>query len=132
MMYLATIRALSAQTGRRAVRDSKQPYHPESLEDMRADNPSFRLPSIGTHCPKGWKRTTVMWFVDSTGLDRSGPALTYTWNCLSQERFIRALREHFQRHPSAGYAVTEEGQFQVYVTAFERRADQPRQPRQRS
>jgi hypothetical protein len=59
-----------------------------------------------------WTRPALVWFVDKTGLGHEWePALTV-------EQFKRQLREYVGEHPGHGFAITEEGEFQVYVSAF--------------
>lgn len=111
MMSLATIRQLSRDAGRSAERKRKTPYHPESIEDL--DTGLRGMPFLGDYDPKGWTRTNTQWFVDASGFGSEGEA------ALTYPQFIRAAREHFATHPTAGFGITEQGQFQVYVTAFE-------------
>ena len=114
MMSLETIRYYE----RKAARDSQKrgvvPYHPETIEDISLDDPRFGIPNLGCRTPRGWRKTNVEFFVDKGGWGAEGePALTL-------RQFIQALRDHFATHPTAGYAMTSEGQFQCYVTAFEK------------
>jgi len=62
--------------------------------------------------PLSWERTEESWFVDKSGWGQEWePALT--WNRLKDE-----LREYIAHNPRHGFGITEEGQFQLYVTAF--------------
>lgn len=109
MMDLGTIRALSRDTGNRAKRHGVKPWHPETVEDITYQN-LRRIPMLGDYTPRGYERTEV-WFVDKTGMDTRGPAM-------SPESLVAKLREYQLQYPHASYAITEEGQFQLYVTAF--------------
>lgn len=112
MMSLATIRALSAETGTRAKRRKETPWHPETIEDITVDN-ILKITNLGSYEPGGWKRTDQEWFVDSSGFGGEyEPALT-------PGALVRAMKAYFATHPTAGFAITEEGQFQLYITAFE-------------
>lgn len=115
MMDLGTIRRLSSDAGRRAKRNRVRPWHPEAFADinLRYMQEHSVIPFLGDYVPKGWEKTDVEWFVDMSGFGSpSEPALTI-------ERFVECLKEHFATHPTAGYALTEQGQFQGYVSAYE-------------
>lgn len=112
MMSLATIRELSRDAGNQARQNRRKPYHPESIEDLNFEN-LRAIPNLGDFTPVGWEKTETEWFVDHSGWGQEGePALTI-------DQFVRAVKAHFATHPTAGYAITEVGQFQLYVTAFE-------------
>jgi hypothetical protein len=72
----------------------------------------FFCPNIGSLKPRGWRKTGANWFVDKWGhgLDWE-PALTW-------RQFRRRLAVYLLRHPDHGFAVTEEGECQVVVSAF--------------
>ena len=66
----------------------------------------IKVPFLGNYVPKGYKRTGVVHFVDTSGFGSSGePALT-------AEEFLSVLV------PGKAYAMTEAGQFQAYVAEF--------------
>ena len=111
MMGIETLIAVNNQIAREAAREGLVPYVPYSAEE--ATSPFF-CPNIGSLEPRGWRRTGPSWFVDKTGygLD-SEPALTWT-------QFRRHLAGYLLRNPSHGFAVTEEGDFQVVIEAFRR------------
>jgi hypothetical protein len=114
MMDMATVRYYARKAGSAAKRDGLKPFQPESLEDLTPGNPKFKIPNLGTYVPAGWQRTEDVWFVDKTGCGREDePALTVP-------RFVEKLQEYFATHPTAGYGVIYEGEFQVYVAAFEK------------
>jgi hypothetical protein len=118
MMDLATVRYYARKAGSAARREGLEPYQPTGLADIDLGNPGFRIPNLGTYVPAGWHRTEAVWFVDKTGWGREDePALTVP-------RFVEKLQEYFGIHPEAGYGLIYEGEFQVYVAAFER-ADEP-------
>ena len=109
MMSLEVIRQVNNEIARNAARQGLFPYVPVSAAE--ATTPFF-CPNIGTLKPRGWKRTGASWFVDKTGhgLD-SEPALTWA-------QFRRQLAVYLLRHPSHGFAIVEEGEFQVILAAF--------------
>jgi len=100
------IRAMSDRAARKAARKKLYPYMIESQGEIE-DMPPFPFPFIGSYVPRGWKMVDS-YFVDSSGFGgENEPALT-------AERFIGKLKV------GKGYAVIEQGQFQVYVGEFER------------
>jgi hypothetical protein len=102
MMDLATIRDLSEKAAKKAKREKKQPYIAKE-----GDNSDARIPNFGDYRPKGWGLVGE-YFVDKSGFGRGDePALSIS-------RFLRKLKAGY------GYAVIEEGQFQVWVAEFEK------------
>lgn len=72
-----------------------------NLEDIRS------MPNFGSYRPKGWKLVREL-FVDSSGFGREGePALTVN-------QFLAEIKMF------CGYAIIEEGQFQVMIGEFMR------------
>jgi hypothetical protein len=61
--------------------------------------------------PNGWEKVES-WFLDKYGVGlESEPAITH-------RRLKNILRDYIKTNPGHGFAVTEEGQFQVVVSAF--------------
>ncbi len=111
MMSLEVIRQVNNEIARKAARQRLLPYVPSSADE--ASTP-FAFPNIGTLKPRGWQETGANWFVDKTGHGETWePALTWA-------QFRRQLAVYLLRHPSHGFAVTEEGECQVVVSAFRR------------
>lgn len=114
MMSLQAIQAESASAARKAAREKKTPFMlwPQDVARMKTEIADGRLPAIpfpfiGSYVPKGW-REVERYFVDASGFGREGePALTV-------RQFVEKLE------PDYGYAITEAGQFQVYVGKFEK------------
>jgi hypothetical protein len=108
MMSLGQIREESRKAAVKAARTHKVPYivEREDIEDWKANGVrSFPFPFIGDYTPKGWELVDT-YFVDSSGMGADDePAL-------SLNRFLDKLEAGY------GYAVTEAGQFQVYVGKF--------------
>jgi hypothetical protein len=111
MMSIEVLIAVNNEIAQQAAKEGLVPYVPFSADE--ATSPFF-CPNIGTLKPRGWKRTDASWFVDKTGhgLD-SEPALTWA-------QFRRHLAIYLLRHPSHGFAVVEEGEFQCLIAAFRR------------
>lgn len=104
MMSLATINALATDQGQKARRLELEPHYITFAEDID-DYPPFPFPNIGDYVPKGFKEIDTA-FVDSSGFGESGePALT-----------VDQLKKWLE--PGYWYAITEEGQFQVYISKF--------------
>jgi len=101
MYSLNTIIALNDEQSKKASDQKLQPYVAES----NGDEGVFKCPNFGYYRPEGWNEVQTF-FVDSSGFGREGePALTVG-------QFLSKVKEGF------GYAITEEGQFQVYITEF--------------
>jgi len=116
MMSLQTIKDLAAQAGREAAKNGKVPYSfwDNQIEDMKTSIKAGRvpagiraLPNLGDHVPDGYELEDEL-FVDATGMGyESEPALTV-------RAFIDQLRS------DRSYAITQTGQFQVYVGVFKK------------
>ena len=111
MMSLEVLEAVNNDIARKAARERLVPYIPENAAEV--DTP-FTFPNIGTLKPLGWKRTGANWFCDKTGHGLE-TELALTWR-----QFRRQLAGYILRHPSHGFAITEEGECQVVVSAFRR------------
>lgn len=110
MMDYRTIRALSDEAAARAAQEDLQPYVPfDRAEILRY--PPFPFPSIGDYVPDGWELVETL-FCDSSGLGAPGePALTIA-------QLKRTLLEHEAADKDYGYAIVEQGQFQIYLGVF--------------
>lgn len=111
MMSLADIARMADEAGRKAKRHGKKPlmvrdYHLSATEDLGG---YLRyMPFLGPYVPKGFEKVDV-YFVDSSGWGSPGePALAI-------EEFYAKVRE---AGPDFGYAITEAGEFQVYVGRY--------------
>lgn len=117
MMSLDTIRSMSRDAAKDARKAGKEPWHPETLEDITLEN-LRRIPNLGDYTGNhatwhGWKKTDLEWFVDSSGFGTEGEA------AMTPQQLVKELRDHFSKNPTAGYGITECGQFQIYIAAFE-------------
>jgi hypothetical protein len=112
MMSSEVIRYVNEDIGRRAARSRLVPYVPSEPDEVdRWRKLPFEFPNIGTHGPKGWE-AVESWFVDKTGHG-------YKWEpAITHRRLKEILRSYIAENPTHGFAVTEEGEFQVVVSAF--------------
>ena len=110
MMSSMSIVALNEQTAAKAAKKNKRPFvpTPQAVRDRIFPK---QIPNLGYYDPPGWEETDTTWFVDKTGMDDRGPAL-------SVDRFLDVFCEYAAEHPDHGYGITEEGEFQCYITAF--------------
>ena len=110
-MDVSAIVAVNEEQAARAAADGAEPWVP-SEQFVKLGRFPRMIPNLGYHEPGGWTKLEDPWFIDKSGMDKSGPAL-------SIDSFHKQWLEYAKEHPSRGYAITEEGQFQVYVSAFE-------------
>jgi hypothetical protein len=112
MMAIETIRRMSREAAVKAARAHKVPFtvtQDDIVELLAGRTGTIQFPFLGDYVPKGWELTDTL-FVDSSGFGRPGePALT-------QFQFYTRLK------PGYGYAITEAGQFQVYIGEFRKPA----------
>ena len=109
MMSVEVIIAVNNQIAQEAARQGLVPYVPFSAAEM--DTPFF-CPNIGSLQPRGWRKTGASLFVDKT-VHGEPWELALTW-----AQFRRQLAGYLLRHPDHGFAITEEGECQVVVSAF--------------
>lgn len=110
MMDLATIRAISDRAAREAARAEKRPYIVFNADEVKTWK-VFPFPFLGSYVPKGWRLIEKL-FVDKTGWGyESEPAMTHA-------ALRKRLIENCDKKKTYGYALVEEGQFQVYVGVY--------------
>jgi len=117
MMSLAAIQALADEQAKLAARKGAVPYVPWNAQEVQ-DWQSFPFPNLGSHRPPGWE------LVDTALADKTGwgqpwePALT-------PEQLKVWVSEQMAAHASTsvGFAIIEEGQFQVVIGAFTRQSE---------
>jgi len=111
MMSLQAIIALNQEIAVEAAQDGLVPYVPFNTDEIDYW-PPIPFPNLGFFGPDNWEKTEQSWFVDKTGQGRSNePALTV-------DQFKRELRSYVRENLGHGFAITEEGPFQVYISAF--------------
>jgi hypothetical protein len=111
MMSPEDIKYLSDEAAVRAANENKEPY--VFWDEADVDKSVQRIPNIGSHVPKGWEEDGVPLFVDSSGMGAPGE-LAWTFTAFVEEvkRIISSVDYDL------GWAIVEEGQFQVYIQAF--------------
>ena len=112
-MSLDQIRHLADESAKAAAKTKKQPYTPYNAEEISryGTEVPFPFPNLGSYRPKGWKMVDDL-FVDSSGWGSDDePALT-------NEQVKRKLVEYLEH--GYGYAIIEEGQFQLTLGVFAR------------
>lgn len=88
---------------RKAKKAKAHPY----VAKRDGDEGVFKMPRLGCYLPKGWE-LSEKYFVDCSGWGREGePALT-------AGQFLKKVKAGY------GYALSEAGQFQVYVNEFKK------------
>lgn len=118
MMSLATIRAMSADIAQEAAIEDRRPFAPTKDDFVlwRAERRGVKIPNFGDYVPEGWERRDeeTWWFVDKSGFGAEDEP------CLTFNQFLDALEAYHEDHPGHGFAIVEEGQFQLYVAPFVR------------
>ena len=113
MMTLGVLTAINEEIATEAAQAGRIPYVPWNCEEVDRWQ-TFPLPNLGYHVPDGWEKTDQEWFVDKSGWGASWePALTV-------KEFQRQLSQYVADYPDHGYAISEEGEFQLYVSAYQR------------
>lgn len=115
MMSLEMIQRLSDEQAENAARLGKQPYVPYTPGEILDWSRRCPIPNLGSYRPAGWEicPEADWWFVDKSGWGADGePALTV-------RQFAEQAHDWALTHPSDGYAIVEEGQFQVWIAPFE-------------
>lgn len=113
MMSGAAIAALSREQAVRAAAYELEPYAPAD-RDEPFQWKTFPFPNIGDYRPAGWCLVEYV-TADKTGWDRSGPAL-------SADELRQWVSDRVDGSSNngcqAGFALIEEGQFQIVVGFF--------------
>tara|TARA_B100000609_G_C17046984_1_gene346903 strand:- start:372 stop:695 length:324 start_codon:yes stop_codon:yes gene_type:complete len=105
MMSLATLQYVNQEIAAKAAAEGRTPYvvWPGEVDAW----PPFPFPNIGDYEPEGWE-LVESYFVDKTGRG-------YDWEpALSLKQFKQKIK------PGFGYAVIEEGEFQVVIGQFKK------------
>ena len=106
MYSLEQIHRMSDEAARKAKRHGKKPLViTQEIKEVIGKSYGPKIPFLGSYVPRGFELEKEL-FVDSSGFGASDePAMTY-------ERFLNNLEI------GKAYAVTEAGQFQVYVGVY--------------
>jgi len=112
MFSTAAIKQNNRRQAEKAAQRGEEPYVPYDASEIR-QMPPFPFPNIGDHRPDGWELEDTL-FCDSSGFGSSGePALT-------TEQLIEKLLNRHAEPGVFGYAIIEEGQFQLHLGVFRR------------
>jgi len=107
------LQAVNDEVSADAAEKNRVPYVP--YDDSEAERwPPFPFPSLGSYVPPGWELTEDTFFVDKTGLGRSYE------RALTCDQFKQLIADHIADNPGSGYAIIEEGPFQLVVGAMRR------------
>lgn len=98
MYSINEIIAMNDETSVEADKKKLQPY----VAKNNGDEGVFKCPNFGYYRPQGWKEIGT-YFVDNSGFGSEGGL------ALTPKQFLASVKEGF------GYAITEEGQFQVHI-----------------
>ena len=110
MWSLEVINYLNRQTGKTARKRGVLPAGPENVENW----PRFHSQRWETTTRQVGSRLKAGSAIKPDGVvtgRHDEPALTW-------EQLKRQLQEYIAENPGHGFAITEEGQFQLYITAF--------------
>jgi hypothetical protein len=111
MMSPETINSLSREAAKKAAKEKKIPYSYFDVDDTQ--QVPFPFPFLGDYIPKGWKLVDEL-FVDASGFGAEDePALTV-------RSFLALLKKDVEDGNPYGYAITQAGQFQVYVGRYKK------------
>ena len=101
MMSLSAINAIAKKAGEKAAKQKREPL--VAFED--GDEGVVKCPNLGDYRPKGWELVRGL-FVDSSGFGGPGES------ALTLQQFLAEVKA------GMGYAIIEEGQFQIYIGEF--------------
>lgn len=110
------IKAEAQEATAKAAKAKKHPYvifNQEEIEDYRDGHKPFPFPMIGDYIPPSWERVEEL-FCDSSGLGSSGEA------ALTKEQLCAKLVKYLGSKDTYGFAITQAGQFQVYVGVYKK------------
>lgn len=112
MMSLEVLIAVNEEIAAEAAAKNLRPHVPSRQANV-ARWKKFPFPNLGYYVPDGWEKVRT-WFVDKTGHG-------YEWEpALTHKQFRGALQDYIEANPDHGYAIVEEGEFQLVIGAFKR------------
>ena len=103
---MISIQEIIAQGDEASVKADAKKLQP-LVANSNGDEDIFKCPSFGYYRPSGWEVTNEF-FVDNSGFGSEEES------ALTAEQFIEYIKEGY------GYAITEEGQFQIRITEFKK------------
>jgi hypothetical protein len=122
MLDLATIHEMAAEAAQEAAQEGREPYE---YWDGEPIGPPFHFPFLGNYVPDGWRKRDNDLFVDKSGWGApTEPAMTI--DALVAE--IKRLLCTTPPDKRLGFAITLEGEFQLYLGVYERDTELPDNP----
>lgn len=103
---MISIEQIIAQGDEASVKADAKKLQP-LVANSNGDEDIFKCPSFGYYRPSGWEVTNEF-FVDNSGFGSANEL------ALTSEQFTKFIKEGY------GYAITEEGQFQLRITEFKK------------
>lgn len=130
MMSLETIHRMNDEQGDKASLKEKVPYVLFNEDDVHnmpggkdwkeGGRRGFPFPNLGTYVPEGWEITEESFFVDSSGIGADDEsALTIKQFNAELLELVRQSKTGY-RLPTIGLAISEKGQFQLYVSVYKK------------
>jgi hypothetical protein len=115
MLSYTQVVEISEDAAQRAEELGLEPLDIHGFDPVAPLKFVHRIPFLGNYCPAGWTHPELIedLFVDSTGLDESGPAL-------SVSAFVKILAGYSAAGNTYGFAIVESGEFQVYIRVYTR------------
>lgn len=115
MLSYTQVVEISKDAAQRAEELELEPLDIRGLDPIEPIKFIRRIPFLGNYCPAGWTHPELIedLFVDSTGLDDSGPAL-------SVSAFVKILAGYAVAGTTYGFGIIESGEFQVYIRVYTR------------
>lgn len=112
MMSLEVIKELAREHAILAAATDQKPYVYFNAEEVD-EHDGFPFPFLGDYIPEGWVLIDTH-FCDASGFGQDDePAL-------SARQFRRIILDRIAENSGTGWAITEAGQFQVYVGEYRR------------
>lgn len=112
MMSLQAIADLARDLAIQAAEGEVEPYAPGSAEECRTGwEKRIPIPNIGNFRPDDWK------LIDYVTVDKTGFGYEYE-PALTIRAFKEWAAERVEQDDHAGFAIIEEGQFQIVVGYF--------------
>jgi hypothetical protein len=116
MMSAATIAALAAEQAERAYNEGVEPLVTTKEGAKKwVENFQCPVPNIGSYVPDGWTEVDSV-FVDKGGRSDTGPATGMS----GLVDFVHEQQAEYGED-NVGFAISEEGEFQLYVSAYVRK-----------
>ncbi len=113
MMSVETIAQLERGAAFAAWQAEVEPYNPASPEECLTWKYGRQagITNVGSYRPEGWRLVDVV-FVDSSGMGRESEA------AMTIANFADWASAKVNADETAGFAIIQEGQFQLYVGYF--------------